>query len=187
VFISYGNLPNDKLLHLYGFTLSNNPHNRAHLAFSKPLLCDSDPLQRVKAAALAKAGADSYLRGVDLPHPSQRVDALEGTLLPLARAATLTPEDLSQGTVGEIDVAHEVSKLNEQAALRWARDAIETHLSRYPTTLDADHDLIRQAGEENITLPPRIVSALMVRVGEKEILEHALGSLANMETRLSRA
>jgi hypothetical protein len=91
VFISYGCLPNDRLLHLYGFALAHNPHNRAVL---KPVCGHVPPAMSPLQSAVAEARCLDPLASLSLS-----TDSLRTTLLPLARTIHLTPADVPASLV----------------------------------------------------------------------------------------
>jgi len=90
VFISYGCLPNDRLLHLYGFALGNNPHNRAVL---QPACGPVPPAMTPLQSAVAEARRLDPLASLSLSTHSLT------TMLPLARTIHLTPADLPASLV----------------------------------------------------------------------------------------
>jgi len=73
-----------------------------------------------------------------------------------------------------------LSASNESLAVNWAMSRCEQALTSYPTTLEEDEAIVRAAQEKGEALSPRMVSALMVRVGEKEVLTQVIEQLEGM-------
>lgn len=74
-----------------------------------------------------------------------------------------------------------MSAFNEVLAINWAMSRCEQALTSYPTTLEEDEAIVRTAEEKGEPLSPRRVSAIMVRVGEKEVLATAVEQLEVMK------
>jgi hypothetical protein len=78
----------------------------------------------------------------------------------------------------QIDVNKPISVANEAAAVSWSIEQCEVRLGEYPTTLAEDEALVAgSASDVSRTLSPHLLMALMVRVGEKEVLIDTISKL----------
>ena len=157
-FISYGDLPNARLLPLYGFCLDNNPYdsvpfhllNMADLP-EKPVVLGAVPSSKSATNALALADLEPR----DL----------------VATKSTPLPEKL----VNFAQAQFEDEASPRAAALRWIESGLRKQAAAYGTSLDEDlNELTELRTQEPLCTGSWRENCLVARIGEKKIIDAAI-------------
>lgn len=187
IFNDYGPLPRSDLLRMYGYVTENYSQYDV-VEISYDLLLE---------VANKKSGKDGATRewqkraeqldelgllddGYAIPRPSEHEmtdlgDAIPGQLHMLLRALASHNQDK-----GWMNKPKDAVTIEEAAVLQ---AALTKRLTEYATTLESDRELLEHLRKGGPTLeeiafsdtnPARVVMALQVRVGEKEILQQMM-------------
>ena len=115
LFISYGPVPNLKLLSYYGFVIPNNPHDLVPLTLEPP---QDDDLTPEKLSLLSSLG-------IGMEH-ALRNGPLAAQLLACLRVIVATPEEMAAVAGGEVDpMKGPLSEACEAQALETLRVALQ--------------------------------------------------------------
>ena len=193
-FINYGDLPNGRLLPLYGFCLPDNPYDALPLALPNLSSLPAPPKASAGGTARGAGGAaipvknnnDLLLEPRDLvatlrePLPAKLVDFAESAFA----TSQLQGADHSDG--GSDGGA------TRRRGLRWLAEGLRQQAEAYGTSLEDDLSELRRAvtttttttttnspssdgdGEREGPTPGWKLSCLVARVGEKRILDKAI-------------
>jgi hypothetical protein len=162
--ITYGGVPNSRLLAQYGFCLEVNPYDTAGLSYT---LDRKHWLHQFGASLTGGYSTVSFElpRTPDKSHVMKLLSFLRLLALPDAAAARgfgLVP--------GKLDAVPVLDAGSERAALLKLIEGCERALALFPNSVDADDELLRGG-----TLTPVQRCAVICRRGEKRLLQHAIG------------
>ncbi|KAL4860156.1 Histone-lysine N-methyltransferase setd3 [Chlorella vulgaris] len=153
VFISYGPVPNLKLLCYYGFCVPSNPHDLVPLQLEPP----EGPLQEQQAAVLEA-------KGLGLEHSLQD-GPLSRQLLGCLRVVVATAEELESMRKGTLDpVAGPIAAENEEQALHTLQTALLgllEPLEQLPLLVAGDGDVAEALAAVNGDNAAEAVSGLL--------------------------
>lgn len=164
LFERYGKRCNAMLLNVYGFCLEDNPDNEAEILL-QPVSSDH--------AFFQQTGRLGAKRGETRAFKVQRSynDAAQA-LLSYLRLACYDEPPCLQGSRVDLNGAGQVlpiSRRNETAALSALVAACESRLQQFPTSIEEDEALLKDA-----SLQRNVRNIVMVRRDEKVILKYFL-------------
>jgi protein-histidine N-methyltransferase len=163
---SYGAKSNDLLLLHFGFLTENNEHDEAFLGLR---LLDGDPLTATKQMLLMLPSPTSgrpFKISRQYVHQNTR---MAFSFLRVAAAAQEHIEDISNRVMSGERALGPVSVGNEENTLELLAAFCEARLSIFPTSLEQDEELLREA-----SLSPNARNCVLVRRAEKQLLQDYL-------------
>eukprot|EP01090_Pellita_catalonica_P001975 TRINITY_DN11669_c0_g1_i1.p1 TRINITY_DN11669_c0_g1~~TRINITY_DN11669_c0_g1_i1.p1 ORF type:complete len:476 (+),score=83.17 TRINITY_DN11669_c0_g1_i1:28-1455(+) len=176
------NLASAQYLFDYGFIpIAENPHDVVVLTIPLP----DSPLLDAKIAALQKAGFAVYGEEADLRiyrsrFPLHVIGAMRIILAESDYLLSRARENALAGKFGEaIDFA------NEEVVLRTLEAKLLHSLAQYPTSLNDDQKKWNAEKDASRPLSRRKKLALLLRIGEKEILRNTLSQIRQMRRDLA--
>ncbi|KAJ1459101.1 hypothetical protein M885DRAFT_561303 [Pelagophyceae sp. CCMP2097] len=161
--LSYGNMSNGDLLNVYGFALTENPHNSLALALEPEDVETQSPRADAVGAAAA-AVPDVLMHDSPLaPHCLRRLRA----------AHALTEDVVAAQASGndDVDFGLPLSARNEREAVDALVLVVKRTLAAYKTTPGEDAALL---ANEQLHLEAWERAAILVRLGEKQLLMQQL-------------
>jgi hypothetical protein len=173
VFINYGPMGNAKLLHVYGFTVINNPFDYVQLFLS---MNPNAELYDLKKKVLAERGIEPS------PQFHLRLDQLERfpvEILGTVRIQRLMEHDLDRIQYA-FDPEHIISEENEVHSLKALEEGLKAMFMAYPFAFDKDAEMAQaiHKGERKASLNE--INALNIRLGDRKVIGKAGGHITEM-------
>lgn len=167
IFLNYGPMGNSKLLHLYGFTVDQNPYDYIQLFLS---MSPQAELYEKKKELLEKRGLstnpDFYIKKNDLQQfPIE--------ILGCVRIQRLTETDLARNSYA-FDEEEIISEENEVFSLKSLEEGFKSMFLAYKFDYESDIQIYtRYKNGENFDR--NYLNALIIRLGDREVLAKAAG------------
>lgn len=174
VFINYGPLGNSKLLHLYGFTTMNNPHDYVQLFLNMDPAAELyEKKQELLLENGIKPGQDFYLRLDELEHHFPL------NILGTVRIQRLVEHDLDRVQYA-FDLESIISEENEVYTLKALEEGLKSMFLAYKANYEEDLKLGEAVNEKTSKLSANELSALTIRMGDRHIIGKAGGYITTM-------
>lgn len=175
VFLNYGRLGNAKLLHVYGFTVPDNPYDYLQMFFK---MGEEAEFYQEKKALLAAAGLEPspslYLKLEDLSSD------IPIEILGTVRIQRISdPADLANASVHAFDPKSRISEENEVYALKSLEEGLRQLFLSYAIPYDADIQVTEAINEKKIELSFNELNALNLRLGDRKIIGKAGGFIVD--------
>ena len=173
-FINYGPLGNSKLLHLYGFTVLNNPHDYVQLFLNMDPAAELyEKKQQLLLENGIKPGQDFYLRADELQ------DHFPMNILGTVRIQRLVEHDLDRVEYA-FDPVSIISEENEVYSLKALEEGLKSMFLAYTANYEEDLKLAEAINNKESKLSPNELNALIVRMGDRQIIGKAGGYITTM-------
>lgn len=174
VFINYGPLGNAKLLHLYGFSIINNPHDYVQLFLNMDPAADMyEKKQQLLLENGIKPGQDFYLR----------LDELD-VHIPMSILGTVRIQRLVEHDLDRVEYAFDpesiISEENEVYALKALEEGFKSMFLAYKANYEDDLKLAEALNNKTSKLSPNEISALIMRMSDRHIIGKAGGYITTM-------
>ncbi|KAL6795151.1 SET domain-containing protein [Trichoderma sp. SZMC 28012] len=162
VSISYGSIPNNRLLRLYGFVMPDNPNDSYDLVLSTHPMA---PFYGKKQKLWALAGLDSIFT-ISLTF----TDPLPKNLLQYLRIQRLDESDLAAIALQKLDTREKISDAKEVEVLQFVAESIGSLLDGFGTRLEKLQENLAEG-----VYPPggNAWAAAHVSLGEQRVLRLA--------------
>jgi hypothetical protein len=179
MYINYGPLGNAKLLHVYGFTVPNNPYDYVQLFLAMdPNAEIYEEKKKLLAARGIEPSPNFYLRLDDL-------DRFPIDILGTVRIQRLLEHDLDRAEYA-FHPDHIISEENEVHSLKALEEGLKAMFLAYPTPYDQDLELAEAVNKGEKKPSPNELNALLIRMGDRLVIGKAGGCIAEM-TEMIRA
>lgn len=162
IYISYGSIPNNRLLRLYGFVIPENPNDSYDLVLSTHPMA---PLYEQKQKLWASAGLDSAST-ISLT----LIDPLPKNVLRYLRIQRLDASDLAAIALQKLDTNEKISNSKEVEILQFLVESISALLNGFNIPFEK---LQEQLAKGVYLLGGNAWAAAHVSLGEQRVLRLA--------------